>query len=193
MKLLAFVDIHGSITALNRIEYLVKKHNPDILLCGGDVSIFEQYLGIILKKLASLKKPLYIIHGNHESENTMKKLCERHNNVFFIHEKIKEFDKFSLAGYGGGGFSQVDKRFEKFAKKIHGKNMILMTHAPPYKTKLDHVHNTHVGCKSFRKFITTNNVILAISGHIHETAGKQDKIGNTLLVNPGPFGVIIEL
>ena len=34
---------------------------------------------------------------------------------------------------------------------------------------------------------------LVISGHLHETAGKEDKIGKTRLINPGPFGKILDV
>ena len=197
MKLLAFGDIHCSITALNKIELLAKKHEPDILLCCGDISIFEQYLDLLLKKLASIKKPVYIIHGNHETEEAMKILSARHENLIFMHKKIAAIQDCTIIGYGGGGFSQTEPEFEKFIKKneekIKNKKIILLTHAPPHNTKIDFVHNEHVGCKTFKKFITQNKPIMAISGHIHETCGKQDFIGKTLVINPGPFGRVIDI
>lgn len=198
MKILAFADVHGSTTAFNKIDTAIKKYKPDILVCCGDVSIFEQHLDLIIKKIAAFGKQTLVLHGNHESAEIMKKLCARHENIIFMHKKIKEINEITFVGYGGGGFCQTDKEFEKFAdaieNKIKGKTAVLLTHGPPHKTKLDKISDEHVGCKSFRKFITkNNNVILAISGHIHETAGKQDRIGNALLINPGPWGRIIEL
>lgn len=198
MKILAFADVHGSATALNNIEKLAKKHDPDILICSGDLSIFEEHLDILLKKIASIQKPAYIIHGNHETEETMKILCARHKNTIFAHEKIITVQDYTIIGYGGGGFSQTEPDFEKFTKtnhtKITCKKIILITHAPPHKTKLDSLYGDHVGCRTFTKFIKqNNNTTLAISGHIHETAGKKDKINKTTIINPGPNGQIIEI
>ena len=198
MKILAFADVHGSTTALNNIEKLAKKYNPDILICCGDLSVFEQHLDILLKKIAGIQKPTYIIHGNHETEKTMKILCARHKNINFAHEKIITVQDYTIIGYGGGGFSQTEPEFEKFIrennKKIKNEKIILITHAPPHKTKLDWIYGNYVGCKTFKKFIKQNdNTILSVSGHIHETAGKKDKINKTVFINPGPKGQIIEI
>ena len=57
MKLLAFVDTHTSVKALQRIIKKAKKENPDLILCGGDISIFERGVGYILFYLNKLKKP----------------------------------------------------------------------------------------------------------------------------------------
>ena len=198
MKLLAFVDVHANTSALKRIEEQAKRHNPDLLVCCGDISIFEQNIDRIIEKLGAIKKPLLLIHGNHESENIVKKLCERYDNIFFLHKKTKEIGNFVFIGYGGGGFSQIDKGFEKFSKtiekKIIGKKTVLLTHGPPYKTALDVVYDEHVGCMSYTKFIKANqNIVLSVSGHIHDTAGRKDKIGKTTIINPGPKGMIISI
>ncbi|MBI4141431.1 metallophosphoesterase family protein, partial [Candidatus Woesearchaeota archaeon] len=103
-----------------------------------------------------------------------------------------------FVGYGGGGFGNIDKGFETFTEKIQenikNEKIILLTHGPPYGTKLDHIYKHYAGNISYRKFITKQkNTILAISGHLHETIGAQDQLGSTLLINPGPYGVVIEL
>src|SRR3989338_9859935 len=184
MKIFAFTDVHGNTKALKKIEATVKKQKPDLLVCCGDISIFDHYAERTLKKLASLHKPLFLIHGNHDSETKIEKLCKQYKNVSFIHKKIKMFGNLLFVGYGGGGFMRIDKEFEKFARKIEHKikteNIILLTHGPPYKTRLDYIYGEHVGCVSFKKFIISHpKTILALSGHIHETAGAQDKIKKT--------------
>lgn len=198
MKLLAFTDTHHDAKAYQKIKAKIKKHKPDLLVCCGDISIFEHNIEKAMHKLASLNLPMLIIHGNHESEQRLKKLCTFYQNITFLHEKTKEIGDITFIGYGGGGFARTEEEFEKFVQKIEKnlrtKNLVLLTHGPPHKTKLDNIYGDYVGCKSYTKFIKKNkNTILAISGHIHDTAGKQDKIGKTLLINPGPYGRVIEL
>jgi len=101
---------------------------------------------------------------------------------------------------GGGGFSQTDKEFEKQSKKFKkflkdhkDKAFVLVTHAPPYGTKLDYICKDHVGNKSIRKFIKENKVDLTIAGHLHETEGKIDKIDKSTIINPGREGRILNL
>ncbi len=198
MKLLAFTDTHNNPTAYKKIKEQIKKHKPDLLVCCGDISIFEHSIEKAMRQLASLNLPMLIIHGNHESEQRLKKLCAFYPNITFLHEKTKEFGDITFVGYGGGGFARTEEEFERFAQKIQ-KNIrsnavVLLTHGPPHKTKLDHIYGDYVGCKSYTNFIKKNkNIILAISGHIHDTAGKCDKIGKTLLINPGPYGRVIEI
>ena len=198
MKLLAFGDIHANTPAIKHLASTIKKHQPDLLICHGDISIFENHLQTTLKKLALFKKQLLIIHGNHESEQQLSSACKRYPDITFLHKKIKTINNIVFIGYGGGGFSRTDPGFEQFIKKneqkIKDKNIVLITHGPPYTTKLDTLNNEHVGCQSYTAFIRKHpTTVLALSGHIHENFGAQDTLGTTMLLNPGPYGKIIEL
>jgi Icc-related predicted phosphoesterase len=101
-------------------------------------------------------------------------------------------------GYGGGGFSFIDKKFEKIAKRFKklikkDDKIILVSHAPPYGTKVDMIGREHCGNKSIRKFVDKEKPDLVICGHLHECAGKEDKIGKTRIVNPSYKGKVIEI
>lgn len=199
MKILAFTDIHGSLLALKRIEQKVKTQKPDLLVCAGDISIFEHGIVGVLRKLNRLNKEIVIVHGNHEDASTFVKLSRLFKNILFVHKKHFIKDNSLFLGYGGGGFSVVDREFEKIAntkfkniiQKNKTKKIILVTHAPPYKTKLDNLEGGHCGNKSIRHFIDKNRIDLLICGHLHENFGKEDKIGKTKMINPGPFGKIV--
>jgi Icc-related predicted phosphoesterase len=76
---------------------------------------------------------------------------------------------------------------------IKKDKVILVTHAPPYNTKVDRINGNLCGNKSIRNFISEVKPVLAVCGHLHETAGKRDKIGKTLVINPGYKGMVIDL
>ena len=201
MKILAFTDTHGSLLALRRIEQKVRTQKPDLLVCAGDISIFEHGIVGIARRLNKLNKKIIMIHGNHEDESTIRKLSKLFKNIIFIHKKHYVEDDILFLGYGGGGFTLIDREYERIAnakfKKIikanKGKKIILVTHAPPYKTRLDKLIQGHNGNKSIRHFIEKNRIDLLICGHLHENFGKEDKIKKTKIVNPGPFGKIVEV
>jgi len=198
MKILAFVDIHGSLKALNAIVKKTKKENPDLLVCAGDITIFENGLDYFTHRLSRLGKTILFIHGNHETAENFKYVCSLFKNTNFIHKKIFRAGNCVFIGYGGGGFSLTNKDFEKTAKRLvkqakKDDKIILVTHAPPYKTKLDNILGEPAGNKSIRKFIEKNNILIAIAGHLHENSGKQDKIGKTKVINPGPEGKILRI
>ncbi|MBD3361384.1 hypothetical protein GF358_01180 [Candidatus Woesearchaeota archaeon] len=194
MKILAFVDLHESLTALKEIEKKAKK--ADLVVCAGDLTIFETHLEQLMNRLSKIKKPIFMIPGNHETAAVLKKYCSFYNNITFIHKRLKKFKEYYFLGWGGGGFDPVEKEFEALVKNIDikGKKIVLVTHAPPSNTKLDRIFKEHHGNKSITRFIKKNkNVVLHISGHFHETWGKKDKINNTPILNPGPKGEIIKL
>ena len=201
MKLLAFTDIHGSNTALKRIEQKIKSQKPDLLVCAGDISIFEHGIVGILRRLNRLNKKIIIVHGNHEDDSTFRKYSGIFKNIVFIHKAHHIENNLLFLGFGGGGFSAREKEFEnlanqKFKKVImqnHDKKIILLTHAPPYGTKLDRLGKNHAGNKSFRNFIQKHKIDFMVCGHLHENFGKADKIKKAMLINPGPFGKIITL
>ena len=199
MKILAFTDTHGSLLALRRIEQKVRIQKPDLLVCSGDVSIFEHGILGIMRRLNKLNKKIIMVHGNHEDDSTFRKLSRIFKNVIFIHKNYFIEGNILFLGYGGGGFSVVDKEFENIAKikfkkiiqKNKNKKIILVTHAPPYKTNLDKLIQGHCGNKSIRNFVQKNKIDFLICGHLHENFGREDKIGKTKAINPGPFGKII--
>jgi len=200
MKLLAFTDLHLSTEALKKVKEKVKKSKPDLLVCAGDLTIFENGLNEMLKRLSKIKKNILLIHGNHETASSMRKICSKYDNLIFIHNKHHIIDDYLFLGHGGGGFSIVDKgfkkigkNFKKIIKKNKGKKTILITHAPPYKTKLDFIIDQHCGNKSIRKFIEKNKINLHLSGHLHENFRKKDTIKKTETINPGPYGKVIRV
>lgn len=194
MKLLIFTDNHGSLTSINKV--IKKSKNVDLVIQAGDLSVFEQNLDYLLKKISKIKQKILILPGNHESESVLRKECSFYKNIIYFHKKIKKINDILFIGYGGGGFSLKDKEFEDFIKKIKkkikDKKIILIIHQPPYGY-VDLVMKEHAGNKSFTNFIKRYKPILVVCGHLHEDEGKQKKVGKTLIINPGPNGRIITL
>ncbi len=197
MKVLAFADVHGSMSSIKKIKE--KSEFVDLAVCAGDMSNWSTDLDEALKGLSKIKKIILMINGNHESDTELKEKCKQYSNLIFIHNASYEVDNYVFFGYGGGGFSFEDdgfvnaaKRFKKTIKK--NQKIILVTHAPPFNTRLDEVpFSGHVGCKSIRDFIDDVKPILHISGHLHENFHVKQKVGETVLINPGPDGKIIHL
>jgi len=198
MKLLLFADVHGSLKALSKIQEKAKKENPDLLICAGDLSNFERGLDLLLSKLSKIGIPVLMIPGNHEGDASLKKACGMFRNLVFIHDTTYEKGGVLFFGYGGGGFASTDKGFEKSVKKHKeklrkAKTIVLVTHQPPYGNRLDKLSGAYCGNKSYAKFVKDFKPKLAVSGHLHENAGKKDKLGKTDLINPGPEGVLVTI
>jgi len=184
-----------------------KAKDADLLVCGGDFTIFENDMTKILEEFNNWNRPIILIHGNHEIASTVKAECERLKNLHFIHKTYFIIDDIVFYGYGGGGFSTRDESFthdaESFMQEFHKLSesnhkkyrFVLVTHAPPYGTGIDHIYGYegHVGNQSITEFILKHQPIIAMSGHIHETVGVDERMNKTRIFNPGADGIIIEL
>jgi|SRR3989344_6930752 len=187
MKILAAADLHGN---KKYIRNLVKKSKTvDLIIIAGDISSYKVTTKEAIMELKKSKKPILAINGNHETIKEIK----TDKQVTNLHKKIKTIDNFNFIGYGSGIFLRKDRELEEFSKKINKKNIIFITHAPPYKTKLDKMPMENVGSVSIRKFIEKHKPILFICGHLHENENKRQKLKQTLMINPGYKGEIIEI
>lgn len=191
MKLLLFTDVHSNKKHLESVKK--KSLHADVLLCLGDLTMFQAYMKSFLRELNSTGKPVLMLPGNHESEEGLKNACKDLKNLIYIHKGYYEKDGILFLGYGSGGFSQRDLGFEETSrqwKKLikEDSKIVLLTHGPPYNTPIDIVGKFHVGNKSYREFIEKTKPVLAASGHLHENFYKIGKIGKTTILNPGPEG-----
>jgi Icc-related predicted phosphoesterase len=194
MRILAFSDIHANVGFIRRFETLIKSQDVELAVCAGDLSLFGRGLRQMLQALNALSVPVILIHGNHESAESVQNLLNEFSNIQFIHEDAYTYKHLTFIGFGGGGFEERDPAFKRFTKKhADKKNVVLLTHQPPHGTDLDELDDWHVGNKDITEFILTYKPVLAISGHIHENAQKKQVFHATVLINPGPMGQVIEL
>ena len=195
MRILAFVDLHLSNSAFSQLRK--KSGQADILVCCGDVSIFENGLRDVLKKLSDIGKEILIINGNHETEEVMALECRKFRNVHYVHKKVFTKNGIDFIGYGGGGFSEQDDELKKFVMgikgKLAGRKLVFFTHAPPFGTKLDLLGTGHRGSKTLTQSIKLLQPDLLICGHFHENFKVRDKLGKTIMINPGPDGELVEV
>lgn len=194
MKLLLFGDNHGDQRSLEQVKQ--KAPQADLLICIGDITVFEKDIKPILDQLNQLNKKVLLVHGNHEDDSTLKTLCEPRDNLFFIHDGIYQTDNYAFVGYGGGGFAQNDPHFDKRSKlyrlAIKNKKHILVLHQPPYGY-VDVVNGRHTGNKSFTHYIQDTHPVLVCCGHIHDCSGKTATAGKTTIINVKPEGVFFEI
>ena len=80
----------------------------------------------------------------------------------------------------------------KFNEK---EKLIFVSHGPPFGTKLDYLDHLqrYRGSKTLREFIKKFKPKFVVCGHLHENEKKEDKLNNTIILNPGKYGKIIEI
>lgn len=201
LKFLAFVDVHGGIHEIKSINEKALKEKADGLICAGDLTFFGNNPEELAKRFNS-NFPLFIIPGNHELPEDIENLSKKSKFVKNIHGRALVLDSCMIFGVGGSKITPFSTPFEmddmeiwKKLNKLKRKKgkLILVTHEPPLNTALDNIEGIHLGSNAIRRFIEKIQPEYCICGHFHENAGKEDRIGKTKIINPGPAGEIIEI
>ncbi|HIJ11888.1 TPA: hypothetical protein HA278_07565 [Candidatus Woesearchaeota archaeon] len=197
MKFLVFGDVHEDTKKIAALVKRAKQDDVEFIICVGDISTFGTGLKYVLNKFNKIGKPFYVIPGNHE-EKTLHDVIKDYENCHYLHENAQKVGKYIFLGYGGGGFAQEDKQFRKVSREWYGKyngnkNLILVTHMPPFGCKLDKLEMGHVGSKDYVKFIKRITPKMVLCGHLHENEGVVEKINGITMLNPGREGKVIEL
>jgi Icc-related predicted phosphoesterase len=162
--------------------------------------MFETDTKNLIGPFVKLKKPVLLLHGNHESLATIDFLTELYGpHAKNLHGYSIIKNDVGIFGAGGGdfGFSPMSERelFETLEKAHKGikkaKKKIMVTHTHPFKTKAE--FSGFRGSKGVRKAISKFRPDIMLSGHIHEAEGIEEKIGKTKVINIGKKGKIIEI
>lgn len=195
MKILVVADLHGSATAEKNLAKLLEK-KYDCLLLIGDLTEFgpPEVAESILSVAESFGVPTLSVPGNCDPKEILEVLDKHGTN---LHGKCRKIGDLIFVGLGGSNVTPFKTPFELTENEIYEElsvllegikgQWILVTHAPPFETKLDELPSgMHVGSKSIRRIVEERQPIFLACGHIHE-ARAVDRLGRTVMVNPGPI------
>jgi Icc-related predicted phosphoesterase len=190
-------DFHGDSRVFLEVASKIKDLHASIVIVCGDITHFGsvQEAKALLEPLVKLRLPVLFIPGNCDPPSLTGVDIE---GAHCIHGSSEVYGDMTFVGAGGGlispfstPFEITEKQLEEtlnrgFAQAPERRWIILVSHHPPVNTKLDMVYSgEHIGSFAVRRFIEKNNPSIVFCGHVHEARG-TDKIGDTLLVNPGP-------
>ena len=113
-KILAAGDLHGDTGLVKKLAEKAKKENVDLIILAGDITMFETKTENIVGPFVKLKKPVLLLHGNHESLATIDFLTELYSpyakNLHGYSFTTK--NNLGVFGAGGGdfGFSPITEK-----------------------------------------------------------------------------------
>lgn len=178
MRILAIADIHDGLDKVKRVARVER----DLALIAGDFT-YSWSVEAARRALEVLAQgsPTYYVFGNMDPEEASGDLGLE--NAVQLHGRVVERGGVYFAGLG-----YVDERVaEAMLGRLRGlKPLVLLTHVPPYGV-LDRAYSgERLGSRALRRFIDADRPVLVVSGHVHEARGVE-KVGETLVVNPGPL------
>ncbi|MCP4180645.1 MAG: YfcE family phosphodiesterase [bacterium] len=199
MKCLFITDIHGNIDGLFKIADQLK--SADYILLGGDITSFGKTEDAekIIHTIKMFNQNIMSVAGNCDYRDVEQYLAEENIS---LNKRYKIVDSYIFAGIGGSLTTPtntpeeytekeysiaLNKIFINFEFRNNDKQLVFISHQPPYGTVNDLLINgIHVGSKSVSKFIKKYSPSICLTGHIHEGRG-IDIINNTKILNPGTF------
>ena len=199
MKLLLFSDLH--INKKLAKELVQKANEVDIVIGAGDFAIVHRGLEEMITILKDIEKPTFVVPGNGETTDELMAASQDWKSCQVLHGNGKNHSGVDFYGIGGGipvtpfgawSYDFTEKEAEELLHECPS-NSILISHSPPYQILDKSSSGQHLGSTTIRKFIDQKTPKLLVCGHIHESAGKQEWVNNTLVVNAGPKGIIVNL
>lgn len=197
MDILAIPDIHGDINRLMRMS--AELESADIVLLVGDITNFggKQEIAEIIKIVQQHNFNILAVPGNCDFPPVSAYLNQLGINIETTHQVV---DGIGFVGLGASLYSPSRSTPNEVSEQELADNLakavsdlpqntpfVLVSHQPPRDTRADRIsESVHVGSHSVRRFLEKYQPLVCFSGHIHEGSG-IDVIGETQVVNPGPF------
>lgn len=181
LRLLVISDIHGETENLELLKEKIEELKVNVVICCGDIESSEA-----IELLSNFGVLTYAIPGNMDDFYIVQMLEEY---GISLHGKVANLRDYIAVGIGGyKPITTLERLLRECSNELKKYDkIILVTHHPPYGTKVDIAHGgLHIGIKEFNDFIKEFKPKLCLCGHVHESPG-VDKINNTIIVNPGPL------
>lgn len=195
MEIIAIADTHSKMGRVEEAEDAIRK--ADFLVIAGDITHFGDKYDVekIISLFKKINPNIMAVPGNCDHldiNDHLGSICTD------LHGKSQQHGEIGFFGLGGSNHTpfstpqeytdeELKEILEKGYENLKSKIKVMVSHGAPFDTKLDLTgRGIHAGSMVVRKFIENNHVDLVICGHIHESRG-IDYIGDTMIVNPGPF------
>ncbi len=195
-RILAAGDFHGDSSVTKKLAEKAVRENVDLVVLTGDITGLVETENII-KPFHEKGKKVIFVPGNWESSETAAFLSQLYG-VKNVGEHYVRYGDVGIFGIGSPdwqmslndnkAFYKLKKDFEKI-KDLKKKIMVSHIHAAGTKPEIF----GFAGSEGLRRAIKEFKPDLFLSGHIHEAAGLEEKIGNTRVVSVGKKGKIIEI
>lgn len=199
MKLLVFSDLHNDFRTASKLVEL--SNTADVVVGAGDFCVARQGLKKIIAALSAITKPTVVVPGNSESDEELLQACRSWESARVLHGRRVTIAEVPFFGIGGGipitpfgswsyDFSE-DEAYNLLRDCPSGG--VLVSHSPPAGVLDASSDGRSLGSQAVRETILIKKPNLVVCGHIHGSAGKIDRIGETTVINAGPQGIIWEL
>lgn len=195
MRLLLFSDLHCDMEAARRL--VDRSERADMLVGAGDFATCRRNIHKAIDVLQGSHRPAVLVPGNAESVEELADACRGWSAAHVLHGTAATMNGVTFFGLGGAvpttPFGPWSYDFsERQAEEMLAAcptGCVLVTHAPPKGAVDRSTRGASLGSTAIRAAIEAKQPRLVVCGHIHDSAGRQEFIGDVPVVNAGPSGV----
>ncbi len=197
-KLLLFSDLHNNVTAAQTL--VEQSHTVDVVVGAGDFGYERWGLEIAFDILKAINRPAILVPGNCESEQELVEACRSWPQAQVLHGSGTTVNGVEFYGLGGGipvtpfGSWSHDYTETQAAELLANcpTGGVIVTHSPPKGVVDISSRGQSLGSVAIRETIKERKPALVVCGHIHGSAGQRARLGNTVVINAGPYGLVWE-
>ena len=207
LKILAAGDIHGDSRLANQLAERAEKEKVDLVILCGDLTESDKPAKGIISPFLKKNKKVLMIPGNHDSFATADFLAEFYGikNIHGYSVRYEDVGIFGCSAVNIGPHQMSEEEIYELLKKSFEKikyldKRIMVTHTPPTNTKMEKLShlflgnkNLNVASKGVERAVRKFKPDVLLCSHLHEAEGIEEKLGNTLVINVGRKGKIIEI
>jgi len=191
VRIFAAGDFHGDRQAAKRLAERAVSENADIIVLNGDIVEEDNPNGVVYY-FAKTGKPVLLVPGNHDWFAT--DFLAAKYDLQNLHNKSVNFGNIAIVGSGSNLAMMSEKDIYDGIRRLKSsQKTLLVSHVHPSGTLMETFSQFVKGSIGLRKAIEATKPAVVICGHVHEAEGIEEKIGNTLVVNVGKKGRLIEL
>ena len=199
MKLLLFSDLHCNREAARRV--IERSSDVDVVVGAGDFGNVRRGLDQSIGWLKAIECPAVLVCGNAESEVELLEACRIWPSARVLHGSSVDIEGVTFFGLGGAvpvtpfgswSYDLTEEQAENLLADCPD-GCVLVSHSPPKGTLDVGCDGKSLGSTAVRDVIERKKPVLVVCGHIHACAGQRSLIGETVVINAGPDGVVLEL
>lgn len=199
MRLLLFSDLHCDKQAA--AELVAKAAGVDLVIGAGDFGQCRFGVGICFEVLKEISVPAVLTPGNAENVQELREAAACWPSAHVLHgkgEQVAGVECFGLGGaippppFGSWSFNLTEEEAAEQLKRLP-RGAILIVHSPPKGAVDLDGRGRSLGSTAIRDAVLAMAPRLVVCGHIHASAGKQSRLGDSLVINAGPRGVLFDL
>jgi Icc-related predicted phosphoesterase len=199
MKLLLFSDLHRNVEAARRL--VERSRSADVIIGAGDFASARRGINECIDVLRAVQRPAVLVPGNNESYEELVQACSGWPGAQVLHGSGTTIQGITFFGLGGGvpvtpfGPWSYDLTEDQARVLLAAcpAGCVLVSHSPPKGAVDVSANGRSLGSVAVREAIEQNHPALVVCGHVHESAGKQSRIGSSPVVNVGLKGLEWEL